>query len=202
MIELTVPRDPAELSYGNSLAFPDRGTSLTIPTPEPMAQNVYIGSERWSHTRPEALVIACSDGRLQKSIDEFLEQRLGVVYYDRLYTPGGPGALATGGFELLRADQFRREFTFLRKAHAIQQVILLFHGASEDGPEDAVCAHYKRLMARASRPEIVQQQYKDMVEILQQPSLGWSQVRVHAFRADVHADASVHFVDLLGAKTP
>jgi hypothetical protein len=157
----------------------------------------YISRKRWSGTRPKTLVVACSDGRLQESIDDFLEQHMGVMDYDRLYAPGGPGALATGGYELLRADQFRREFAFLMRAHGTEEVILLFHGAAEDGPEHAVCAHYRRLMPRAPRPEIARQQEHDAEEILRLAFAGLPQVRVHVYRAEVHGDDSVRFVDLL-----
>lgn len=158
---------------------------------------VYISRKPWSSTRPRTLVVACSDGRLQESIDDFLEQHMGVLAYDRLYAPGGPGALAACGFELLRADQFRREFAFLMRAHGTEEVILLFHGAGEDGPENAVCAHYRRLLPQGSRQEIAQQQERDAEEVLRQGFLGLPQVRVHVYRAEVQPDSTVRFVDLL-----
>jgi hypothetical protein len=200
MTEPVIARDPTKHGHGNSLS-PHGGSAVAGPRTSQSTQDAYVSSRPWSATRPKTLVIACSDGRLQESIDEFLEHHLGVLDYDRLYGPGGPGMLATSSLELLRADQFRREFSFLRRTHGTEQVILLFHGASEGGPEAAVCGHYKRTMARASHAQIVQQQYHDMVEILRQSSLEWSKVRVHVFRAEVHADASTHFVDLLGKGT-
>ncbi|HZO89616.1 MAG TPA: hypothetical protein VFB38_14910 [Chthonomonadaceae bacterium] len=157
----------------------------------------YTSAKPWSQTRPKTLVVACSDGRLQKGIDEFLEQHMGVVDYDRLYTPGGPGALAASGYELLRADQFRREFAFLMQAHGTEEVILIFHGAAEGGPEHATCAHYKRLMPNAPRAEIARQQERDAEEVLRQAFIGLAKVRVHVYRAEVAADNSVRFMDLL-----
>jgi hypothetical protein len=195
MQEPRISRAPAVDSHGDSLASPTEEPSVLAQRTRP-AKDVYTSAKAWNSTRPKTLVVACSDGRLQESIDEFLAQHLGVIDYDRLYAPGGPAILATSSLELLRADQFRREFSFLCKVHAIEQVILLFHGASEDGPEHAACAHYRRSMARASNSQIAQQQYLDMVEILRHSSSGWPQLRVHAFRAEVNADASVHFVEL------
>lgn len=157
----------------------------------------YISQKSWSSTRPRTLVVACSDGRLQQSIDDFLAQHMGVLAYDRLYTPGGPGALAASGSEMLRADQFRNEFAFLMRAHGTQEVILLFHGSGEDGPEQATCAHYRRLLPHGSRQEVAEQQERDAEEVLQQGFLGLPQVRVHVFRAEVQPDSAVRFVDLL-----
>jgi hypothetical protein len=159
--------------------------------------NIYTSQKLWCSTRPKTLVIACSDGRLQESIDDFLEQHMSVLDYDRLYAPGGPGALAAGGFEILRADTFRRDFSFLMKAHGTEEVILLFHGAAEDGPEGGMCAHYKHIMPRATRAEIAHQQEKDAEEIIGHGFAGLPHVRVHIYRAEVQADSSVHFVDLL-----
>jgi len=158
----------------------------------------YVSRNLWSVTRPKTLVVACSDGRLQKSIDDFLEQHMGVTDYDRLYAPGGPGALATGGLERLRADQFRREFTFLMKAHGTEEVILLFHGAGEEGPEEAICAHYKRLLPHGiySRADIARRQEEDAQEVVRQAFVGMGPLRVHVLRAEVQADGSVRFVDL------
>jgi hypothetical protein len=41
----------------------------------------------WSPDRPNTLVIACSDGRLQEATDEFLAHPLQVTSYDRFYGP-------------------------------------------------------------------------------------------------------------------
>ncbi len=97
----------------------------------------------------------------------------------------------------MRADQFRHEFAFLMRAHGTAEVILLFHGAAEDGPEDGICAHYRRLMPQASRAEIAQQQEADAEEVIRQGFAGLPRVRVQVFRAEVHGDNTVHFVDLL-----
>lgn len=160
-------------------------------------RDIFKSEERWSQERPRTLVVACSDGRLQKSIDDFLEHTMGVTDYDRLYAPGGPGALAATGFEIMRADQFRREFAFLMKAHGTEEVILLFHSASAEGPEESICAHYRRLMPRASRMDVALQQEEDAREVLRQAFVGLPEVTVHVYRAEVFPDSSVHFVDML-----
>src|SRR5262245_20796341 len=102
--------------------------------------NLHLAQTAWNRQRPESLVVACSDGRLQENLDEFLEKSLGITDYDRLYAPGGPGALASrSGAELLRPGQFQRDCQFLLRAHGIQYLFLIFHGPAADGPEEAVC---------------------------------------------------------------
>lgn len=142
-------------------------------------------------------MIACSDGRLQENIDDFLANHLGLTFYDRLYAPGGPGALATGGFEFLRSDQFRRECAFLIAAHRVETVILLFHGPSPDGPDEATCADYRRKLPRLSSDEIRDLHECDAAELLRAAfDDGERRVAVRVFRAEVTADAHVRFVDL------
>ncbi len=160
----------------------------------------FVSRKRWSVTRPRTLVIACSDGRLQESLDDFLENHLGVTHYDRLYAPGGPGALAASGFEFLRADQFRRECAFLLEAHGTEEVVLVFHGAAADGgPDEAICADYKRKLPRQTGEAIAGQQEADVAEILRS-AFGWkNEARIHIFRAEVTADQQVRFVDLAGS---
>jgi hypothetical protein len=60
---------------------------------------------RWTPARPNALVVACSDGRLQEATDAFLEREFKITRYDRFYVPGGGGALASSGADPVRAQQ-------------------------------------------------------------------------------------------------
>lgn len=98
----------------------------------------------WWPDRPSTLVVACSDGRLQEATDEFLGHHLQVTRYDRFYVPGGGGALFASGRDFLRAQQLRRECRYLVELHAVQHIVLLFHGPSVDGPIVAACADYRR----------------------------------------------------------
>ncbi len=156
----------------------------------------YESRQHWRETSPEALVIACSDGRLQQSVDEFVQDHLGITDYDRVYMPGGPGALATSGGDYLRSEQFRRESTFLVGAHNIQEVILIFHGPAANGPCGATCADYRRKMPEESETAIAEQQKNDAQEILRF-GFGWKpQLRIRIYRAEVTAEGSVQFIDL------
>ena len=160
------------------------------------ANDIYICEERWSVERPRTLVIACSDGRLQTSIDRFLWNHLQIENYDRLYAPGGPGALASGGFEYMRADAFRQQFLFLLLAHETEKVIFIAHGAAEDAPDVSVCAHYHRIMPRATSAEIKQKQKEDVATIIRDAGPALLHMDVLAFRAEVMEDHRVRYVDI------
>lgn len=156
----------------------------------------YLCRSRWNRNRPGALVVACSDGRLQENVDEFLSTRLGIVHYDRLYAPGGPGALASSGIEFLRSDLFRREAEFLVAAHEIERAYLIFHGPADDGPDEAVCADYRRIFPRWDAERIRMQQAQDLAEIRRR-GFGWQRaVHVQAYRCEIGADGAIRFVEM------
>ena len=189
MIELEAKHHPAQSEPSQN------STHSMLQDPDAPLQVVFVGTQPWK-PRPRTLVVACSDGRLQESVDEFLEDRLGVIDYDRLYSPGGPGALAAGSGDI-RTDQLRRELKFLMEAHKIEEIVLLFHGADRTGPDHAVCAHYKRILPGASRRQITMQQHADAAEAIGVVSKIAPNVKVHVFRAEVRGDSAIHFVDLL-----
>ena len=131
------------------------------------------------------------------SLDEFLNKNLGINHYDRLYAPGGPGALAHSTLSYFRGEQFRQESAFLIDAHNLEEIILIFHGPSEKGgPLEATCADYRRKMHGARTSEIYQQQEKDLQEAVKAVIRANSALRVRAFRAEVCADLRVEFVPL------
>ena len=150
----------------------------------------------WMRHRPRTLVVACSDGRLQVNLDEFLQRRLAVIHYDRLYAPGGPGALASSGIKFLRSDVYQREARFLIEAHEIEEVVLLFHGPAEAGPVEALCADYRRIFPNWDAGRIRAQQDEDLAEI-HRKGFGWNRsVHLKAFRAEIEADDAVRFAEM------
>ena len=156
--------------------------------------NVHLIRTSWNEQRPQALVIACSDGRLQENLDDFLHTSLRIAHYDRLYAPGGAGALVSSGVELLRPDQFRRECRFLLGAHAIQHLYLIFHGPAEDGPEEAMCGDYRRKLPRATLTAIRKRQAEDAIELKR---IDWgSPVDVYTYRCEVRGDNRIQFVEV------
>lgn len=158
----------------------------------------YLSAAHWKVERPHILVACCSDGRLQEAIDEFLQNSLNIRDYDRVYAPGGPGALvpAPGGGEAARAEQYRSDMGFLVRVHEVQELLLIFHGAAPDGPQDSTCAHYQRVMPGSRPEEIRQQQGRDLVEL--RNALGEMGLTPHirAFRAEVRANRQVQFVPM------
>src|SRR5437870_5274745 len=156
---------------------------------------VFLSSKKWLQERPRILVVACSDGRYQECLDDFLNNHLGIDHYDRLYAPGGPGALASSTLSYFRGEQFRQEASFLIEAHFLDEIILIFHGpAFPDGPKEANCADYKRKMPGARSDEINRQQETDLKEALKTLLKSGSAVRLSVYRAEVRADGRVQFV--------
>lgn len=148
----------------------------------------------WDGRLPETLVIACSDGRFQEEVDEFLRRHLAIGHYDRLYVPGGAGALASGGVEYVRADRFRSESRFLITAHEIERVVLMFHGPAEDGPIEAVCGDYRRRLPTSSPEAIRRQQERDAEQIIREGL--FDGLRLEVYRSEVTKDGHVRFVGM------
>jgi hypothetical protein len=157
-----------------------------------------IYEEKWCVERPGTMVVACSDGRLQRSLDAFLKTDLGIHDYDRLFVPGGAGALVAGGFEFLRSEQTRRDLLFLVERHKTQELILLVHGAAEDGPPEATCAHYERIMPHASLTAVRDAQVHDIHEFQRSAHRELKHLRVRGYRAEVTADLQVRYVEIAG----
>jgi hypothetical protein len=141
-------------------------------------------------------VIACSDGRLQEATDDFLSRHLSIRDYDRLYVPGGAGALSPSGRDFARANDVQRECRYLRKLHGLDRVIALFHGPARDGPDEAMCADYRRKFAWASTAELLAQQERDAQELLRYRSDWAGQTSVHIYRCEVGARGNLSFVTL------
>lgn len=160
---------------------------------------VFESQLEWYPQRPHILVIACSDGRLQKSLDDFLHAHLGITDYDRLLAPGGPGAFTPDGVEPVRSAQFLQELRFLVRAHGVERIILVFHGAAEGGPDDSICGDYRRLWPEGSRDTIACQQEHDLVEVLELIVKNFPDVKIESFRAEVTAQHHVRFVEMTQA---
>jgi hypothetical protein len=151
---------------------------------------------QWDPTRPRVLVVACSDGRLQEATDQFLAAHLNITHYDRLYVPGGAGALSSSGRDFLRALELQRECNYLVELHGVEQLIALFHGPAAGGPEEAVCADYRRKFGWASPAEIRAQQGQDAHELLSYRWQWAGRAAVSLYRCEVDAAGELSFVAL------
>lgn len=157
----------------------------------------FATSKPWKIERPHILVVACSDGRIQEQVDEFLNEMLGISFYDRLYLPGGPGALSPITVEFLRASRMTDELKFLVKAHEIEEVILLYHGPAHDGPNESICADYSRIYSSFTAEQIRKQQERDTEEILKGPLRGFPSGKVHAYRLEVTGALGIDVVRIV-----
>jgi len=153
-------------------------------------------SLKWSVDRPHTLVVACSDGRLQEQTDQFLHVQLGLAGFDRFYMPGGGGALASSGRDFIRAQQLRRECGYLIELHEIERVILLFHGPSDYGPPEAVCADYRRKLPWASPALLNDRQRVDALELIEIRGQWAHNAEVCAYRCEVGGSCEVTFTPL------
>lgn len=168
-----------------------------MTTSEGMVTAKGVSTEtRWNPARPRVLVIACSDGRLQEATDDFLAAHLGIRHYDRLYLPGGAGALSASGRDFARANDAQRECRYLRKLHGLDRVIAIFHAPAVDGPGEAMCADYRRKFAWATVEELRAQQERDAQELLRYRSDWAGQTQVHIYRCEVDANGNLCFVTL------
>ena len=151
----------------------------------------------WNQNRPHVLVVACSDGRLQSCLDDFLNSHLGITDYDRLFAPGGPGALARSAEEPLRSNQYFNELRFLANIHGVERVVLIFHSAAQDGPEAAVCGDYRRLWPLYTAEQVAEKQQEDLERVVKAIGYSFPAMHIHAFRAETLPDHHIQFVDLI-----
>ena len=155
---------------------------------------------QWFPDRPNTLVVACSDGRLQEATDEFLRYTLDIHRYDRLYVPGGGGALSVSGGDFLRAYQLRRECRYLVELHDVRQIVVLFHGPSPGGRIEAACADYRRKMPWASVAALREKQEQDVADLRDRREDWAGKAEMLAFRCEVSPNGSIHFTDLLAVQ--
>lgn len=151
---------------------------------------------RWNPERPRILVVACSDGRLQEPTDAFLSRQLGITHYDRLYVPGGAGALSPSGRDFFRAHQVQQECRYLVELHRVELMIALFHGPAADGPDAAMCADYRRKFSFAGTMELRSQQEQDAKGLVRYRWEWARQAKVHVYRCEVGATGDLSFVTL------
>ena len=150
----------------------------------------------WEPVRPHILVAACSDGRLQEATDAFLAGALGVRQYDRLYLPGGGGALAASGTDVLRAERARLECRFLVEAHGVEHLVLLFHGPGPDGPTEAVCADYRRKHPSQRPDQVRAQQEADVRDLVARRTEYAGDARLSIYRLEVTGTGTLEVVPL------
>jgi hypothetical protein len=151
---------------------------------------------QWNSTRPHVLVVACSDGRLQEPTDVFLTSQLGITHYDRLYVPGGAGALSPSGRDFFRAHQLQQECKYLVELHGVDRMIAIFHGPAVGGPDAALCADYRRKFGFAGAAEIRAQQEQDARGLIRYRWEWAGRANLQVYRCEVGANGELSFVTL------
>lgn len=156
----------------------------------------------WNAERPRVMVVACSDGRLQEATDEFLARHLNIRHYDRLYLPGGGGALSPSGRDYFRAHQVQQECRLLVDVHGVEQLVVLFHGPAADGPLEAICADYRRKFAWATTDQVRSQQERDAHELVVNRWKWAGSASMHIYRCEVNDAHGLSFATLHADPVP
>ena len=170
---------------------------LPSSPPAGAVEKTFVSARLWQSARPRILIVACSDGRYQQSLDEFLTEHLGILHYDRLYAPGGPGSLASSTMSYFRGEQFRQEAAFLMDAHGLEKILFIFHGPMlREGPPEATCADYLRKMPGSDAREIYTRQEADLQEAVRAVMKVSRDIEISAYRAEVRGDSRVQFAPL------
>lgn len=164
-------------------------------TAQPQPGEAQPFTERWRPDNPRTLVVACADGRFTDYVEAFVHNDLDVDEFDCLFVPGGPGSMSDAGAQFTRAEQMRREVRFLMDRHGTEEVVLIWHGPAQDGPDEAVCGHYRHLCAGKTADEITRLQETDAADLIRN-FFSERKARVRCYRAEVGATRNVRFVEM------
>jgi hypothetical protein len=87
----------------------------------------YVSMVPFGGPRLAAAAVYCSDGRFGEQCDDFLQNGLGLPWYDRVAFPGGAAVLC-GGFRTPAEEEgVAAQLAFLIEAHALGRVVLIAH---------------------------------------------------------------------------
>ena len=93
--------------------------------------------------------------------------------------------------------QYRDDLAFLVRAHKVEELLLIFHGPAPDGPDEAICAYYMRVLPGANAAAVREQQAQDLADLRMYLDGLRLPVRIWAYRAEVLAGHQIQFVPLL-----
>ena len=77
--------------------------------------------------RLHVAAIYCSDGRVGKHFDDFLQAGLNLPHYDRVALPGGAACLADHAAAHVQQASVAEELKFLVEVHELERVVLIAH---------------------------------------------------------------------------
>jgi len=75
----------------------------------------------------------------------------------------------------------------------VKQIVLLFHGPARDGPDEAVCADYRRKLPWAAPDVLSQRQARDAIELIQLRAEWAAEASITMFRCEVGSGNVIAF---------
>jgi hypothetical protein len=143
----------------------------------------YQSTACFDENRIRAAAVYCSDGRFGEHFDEFLHNALKLPRYDRLAVPGGAACLAGHFLSFREEEGLTEQLRFLTQVHGIERVVLIAH-------QD--CAFYSERL-HVSPVHLETQQLEDLKTAVRRVRSLASNLRVDAFFARRHRDATIRF---------
>jgi hypothetical protein len=113
---------------------------------------VFIATTPWSSTRPETLVVCCSDGRWHQQVEEFIREQVSQRA-DMYAVPGGPAGFSLWSSSFDESKVTEKAFRFLADHHALEAVWLMAH-------QD--CAYYRTKYGPLDEGYIFRRQREDL----------------------------------------
>ncbi|MCY2960543.1 MAG: hypothetical protein NTY35_10300 [Planctomycetota bacterium] len=88
--------------------------------------NAFVARQPWDPTRPQVLVVCCSDGRFHAPIVEFVDNQVSDRA-DMLAVPGGPAILDPWNSSFDEARVFESALRLFLEHHDLRQAWLIAH---------------------------------------------------------------------------
>ena len=176
---------PARPNVHVSSSRPAPATELPPSVPAEhvaIPESAYTSPIAFEETRPGALAVYCSDGRVAEQFDDFLANSLGLARCDRLVAPGGPAMLAGRLASFWECSGVENQVRFLVEAHRLRRIVLVAHEA---------CAYYLDRLHVA--PELVDAaQREDLQKSAAALARLGQDLEIHAYFARRHG-TSIYF---------
>jgi hypothetical protein len=148
--------------------------------------DLFVARQPWVPTRPETLVVCCSDGRWHAQVEEFIHHEISERA-DLYAVPGGPAELNLWSSSFDEAKVAEKAFRFLAEHHELEAVWLIAH-------QD--CAYYKTKYGPLDPKYIFKRQREDVRRAAERILSWYPNLRVRSVYASIEA-GQVVFRNLL-----
>jgi hypothetical protein len=130
-----------------------------VPTANPDGAGArFVAEEPWVATRPNTLVVFCSDGRWHAQVEEFVRDQISDRA-DSYVVPGGPAGFNLWSSSFDEARVAEKSFRFLADHHDLESVWLIAHQQ---------CAYYRVKYGPLDEPYMYRRQHEDMERVSEQ----------------------------------